>query len=49
MSDKDTIADALEQFKASHDAESENRADFLDDLRFARMGEQWDDKVRKSR
>ena len=49
MSDKEVIADALERFKASHDAESENRADFLDDLRFARMGEQWDDKVRKSR
>ena len=49
MSDKDTIADARERFKLSHDAEAENRQWMLDDLMFARMGEQWPADVIKQR
>jgi hypothetical protein len=49
MADKDTIADARERFKLSHDAEAENREWQLDDLMFARMGEQWPLHVRKQR
>ena len=49
MADRDTIADAKERFRLAHDAESENREAQLDDLMFARMGEQWPEKVRKQR
>lgn len=47
--DKDTIADAKERFKLAHDAESENRANALEDLKFARLGEQWPERDRKAR
>lgn len=49
MSDKDVIEDALEQFALAQESESENRARFVDDMRFARLGEQWPDSVRISR
>ena len=49
MSDKDVLADAKERFRLSHDAEAENRKWMLDDLMFARMGEQWPLHVRKQR
>jgi hypothetical protein len=49
MADKDIIADAKECFRLSHDAESENRDWALDDLEFARLGEQWPDGVRRQR
>ena len=38
MSDKDTLAEALEHFKLSEEAESENRKAWIDDVRFARLG-----------
>lgn len=46
---KDVLKDAEEAFKAAVDAESENRAAALADVRFARLGEQWPDKVRQER
>lgn len=45
----DVLKDAEEAFKAAVDAESENRAAALADVRFARLGEQWPDKVRQER
>jgi len=49
MSDKDIISDALEEFKLSEDAESDNRINYADDVRFARLGEQWPEAVKKQR
>lgn len=49
MSDKDTLAEALEHFKLSEEAESENRKAWIDDVRFARLGEQWPDGVKRQR
>lgn len=49
MSDKDTLAEALEEFQLSEDAESENRKQWLDDIKFARLGEQWPDGVKRQR
>lgn len=45
----DILKEALEAFKLSYDAESENRADALDDLRFARLGEQWPLEIKQKR
>ena len=47
--EKDIIADAKDAFAECEDAESENRNWALEDLRFARLGEQWPDKVKKQR
>lgn len=49
MADKDLLADAQEQFKLCEEAEAHNREPFLDDIKFAKLGEQWPDKVRKER
>jgi len=49
MADKDTLAEEREAFEAAHDVEAENRAMALEDLRFARMSEQWPDKIRQQR
>jgi hypothetical protein len=49
MSDKDKIEDALEDFKLSEDAEAENRKQWIDDMRFARLGEHWPDAVKRQR
>lgn len=49
MADRDIIDDAREQFRLAHDAESENRDWALDDIKFARLGEQWPEKVRRER
>jgi hypothetical protein len=50
MADKDTLDDAKERFKASSEAESENREAALEDLKFARLGEQWpEDALRQRR
>lgn len=45
----DIVKEALDAFEAAQDAESENRILALEDIRFARMGEQWDDKIRTDR
>jgi hypothetical protein len=49
MADKDVLADAKERFRLAHDAEAENRKWAIDDLMFARMGEQWPAETRKQR
>lgn len=49
MKEADILAEAKERLQQADDAWAENRADALDDLKFARMGEQWPDAVRKER
>ena len=50
MSDDDEIIrEAREAFERAADFEAENRREALDDLRFARLGEQWPEKVRRER
>lgn len=49
MSDDDLIREAREAFELAADAEAENRREALDDLRFARLGEQWPEKIRRER
>lgn len=49
MSDKDTIKDALEAFEAIQEAESKNRSAWVDDIRFACLGEQWPAAVKRQR
>lgn len=43
MSDKDVLADAKEAFEKANDAEADQRIAMLDDLKFVKLGEQWDD------
>lgn len=49
MTDEDILSDAKEAFELAQTHESENRIEALDDLRFARLGEQWPTKVRQDR
>ena len=49
MSDDETIREAREAFERAADAEAENRRDALDDLRFARLGEQWPAEIKRER
>ncbi len=49
LSDDDILEVARAAFELAADAEAENRREALDDLRFARLGEQWPDKVRRER
>jgi hypothetical protein len=49
LSDDEIIREAREAFDRAADAEAENRREALDDLRFARLGEQWPDKIRRER
>lgn len=49
MADKDTLAEAREAFKLAAEAEDDNRKEALDDIRFARLGHQWPDDMRKQR
>lgn len=49
MSDKDIINEAQEAFKAAVDAEAEIRRAWVDDMRFARLGEQWPAEVKRQR
>jgi hypothetical protein len=46
---EDILKEAREAFQDCVDAEAVNRADALDDLRFARLAEQWPDAVRRQR
>lgn len=45
----DIIEEAHERFKRVSEYESTNRADALDDLKFARLGEQWPLDIRRTR
>jgi hypothetical protein len=47
--DADILKDAQEAFDLAAEAEEENRKEALDDIRFARLGEQWPDNVKKQR
>jgi len=49
LSDDDILEEARAAFELAADAEAENRRDALDDLRFARLGEQWPEAVRRAR
>ncbi|MFI4965811.1 MAG: portal protein [Caulobacterales bacterium] len=49
MSDDDILKEAREAFERAADAEAENRRDALDDLRFARLGEQWPAQIKRER
>ena len=49
MSDDDILKEAREAFERAADAEAENRRDALDDLKFARLGEQWPEAIRRER
>ncbi len=45
----DLLKDAREAFELARAREADNRAEALDDLRFARLGEQWPQAVRRDR
>lgn len=47
--DSDILKDAKEEFEECVQAEASNRADALDDLRFARLAEQWPEEVKRQR
>ncbi len=47
--DKDTLEEAKEAYDQAVEAESDNRAAALDDLKFARLSEQWPDNIRAQR
>lgn len=47
--DDDLLADAKEAFRIVSDWENENRNEAMDDLRFARLADQWPPEVRKQR
>lgn len=49
MADKDKLSDALEAFKEDDEAWSENRQNALEDIKFARLGEQWDENLKLQR
>ena len=49
MSDEDIISEARAAFQLAADAEAENRRSALDDIRFARLGEQWPEQIRRER
>lgn len=48
-SDEDLLANARKAFTRAEESESTNRANWIDDIRFARLGEQWPEAVRKQR
>lgn len=48
-SDEQLLQRAREFYDLAKEAESENRARFIDDLRFARLGEQWPTSVKRDR
>lgn len=47
--DKDELKDALEEFDLCVSTEAENRTNALENLRFAKKGEQWPEAIRKQR
>lgn len=49
MTDRDILTEAKDAFKKCDEAEAENRRLWLDDVKFARLGEQWPDEVRRQR
>lgn len=47
--DSDILSDGLEEFRLASDADSHNRESYRDDVRFARLGEQWDERDKDKR
>lgn len=47
--DTDILSDAKEIFTKAEEAESHNREAWLDDFKFARLGEQWPEAVKRQR
>ncbi len=47
--DRDFLSDVRKKYEKSADAESRNRERALDDIRFARLNEQWPEAVRQER
>jgi hypothetical protein len=45
----DKLKEAKDAFQDAQDAEQEDRTEALDDLKFARLGEQWPENVRRQR
>ena len=45
----DVVSDALDRFEESVEGSEENRENYYDDVKFARMADQWPEKVRKQR
>jgi len=45
----DTLKEAQEAFQLAQESEADNRAEALDDLRFARLGEQWPKEMEAKR
>lgn len=45
----DILREALEAFQETESREARNRREALDDLRFARLGEQWDERIKRQR
>lgn len=45
----DATSEAKEAFARAEEAESHNRTQALEDLKFGRLGEQWPDKIRRQR
>lgn len=49
MSDADIIRAALDAYERAESAESHNRTEFKEDIRFARLSKQWPEAVEKQR
>lgn len=45
----DIVKEALDKFDAAVEAEADNRREALDDIKFARLSEQWPEEVRAAR
>lgn len=49
MASDDELKEEREEFEEAFDAESDNRNVALDDLKFARLSEQWPDQIKRQR
>ena len=43
----DILKDGLEAFKQAEETEAQNREEFLEDTRFAKLGEQWPETIKQ--
>lgn len=48
-SEEDILSQARDAFERAEDVESHNRQNWIDDVRFARLGEQWPEAIRRQR
>lgn len=47
--DEDFLSDVREKFERALQAENDNRTDWKDDVRFAKMGQQWPEEIQRDR